>query len=248
VVPSSYWWGARIEAMSPEEQASLLARETSVLGLDRADSERCPLCRAEVPLVWTLIDDGKADLTDGPIECPRCDFRLDACRHCAHFLPGAPQGWLQPGLGDADMTSGRCDIYKASQPVEDVCGPELAGRLRTQGYDQIRGPRRVADSFFPPDFCTAFELERKRLHQGGIRWPDARRVALLRLLAPRTPQGRMARERQPTDDELWLVWPITDRMQRQEEASCEGRRRKSRAPWRRSAAGREKSHEGRQHL
>jgi len=34
----------------------------------------------------------------------------------------------------------------------------------------------------PLDGCNAFEADRERLQVSGLRWPDARRTALLRLL------------------------------------------------------------------
>jgi hypothetical protein len=58
MAPSSYWWRARIEALSPHEQADLLARETAALELSRADSLRCSLCEAEVPHAWVLASEG----------------------------------------------------------------------------------------------------------------------------------------------------------------------------------------------
>jgi hypothetical protein len=180
LLPSLYRWGARIKALSPQEQADLLARETASTGLTHADSVRCPLCGSEVPRAWTLDRDGRPTVAPGPIQCPQCDFRLDACRHCTHFLPGAHQAsssWVS-----ADLTFGRCDFYKSVQPVEQACAPEVAQRLEARGYDQLRAPQPIIDSFVPLDGCYAFEADRKRLRSGGVRWPDARRTALLRLL------------------------------------------------------------------
>ena len=180
ILPSRYWWGARVRALSPHEQDDLLERESASTGLTQADSLRCPLCGAEVPRAWTLDRDGRVSVAPGPIRCPQCDFRLDACRHCAHFLPGAAQAsssWVS-----TDMTYGRCGFYTSVQPVEQACTPEVAQRLKVRGYDQLRAPQPVIDSFVPLDGCNAFEADRKRLQAGGIRWPDARRTALLRLL------------------------------------------------------------------
>jgi hypothetical protein len=181
ILPARYWWQARIEALSPQERAVLVARETASLGLSCADSLRCPLCSAEVAHAWTLGRDGRPTVAPGPVKCPQCDFRLDACRHCAHFLPGAPasSSWTS-----ADMTSGRCSFYRAVQSVEQACAPEVAQRLKAHGYDQLRAPRPIVDSFVPLDGCNAFEPDRKRLRAGGIRWPDARRAALLRVRLP----------------------------------------------------------------
>ena len=59
IVPSRYWWDARIDALPPQEREALLARETEALDLGRADSLRCPLCKAEVPHAWALSSAGR---------------------------------------------------------------------------------------------------------------------------------------------------------------------------------------------
>lgn len=203
--PARYWWGMRIKAMSPGEQAGLLARETAALGLNRVDSILCPLCGAEIEHVWTLDPDRQPAIAPGPIQCPRCDFRLDACRHCAHFLPGSPLEQGQFRFGSDDMSFGRCGFYKESQPVEQVSPPEMARRLKERGWESIRAPRPITDSFVPPDFCTAFALHRKRLQAGGVPWPDARRAALLRLLAPHPAPRPSLTENTSQDDAQWLL-------------------------------------------
>lgn len=203
--PSRYWWGARIGVLSPQERAGLLAHETQALGLRRAGGLRCPLCGAEVPHAWALTRDGRPTVAPGPVQCPRCDFRLDACRHCAHFLPGGAQGqdlfvWSAP-----DATFGRCNCYKVVQPVEQTCAPEIARRLKARGWEHIRAPLPIVDSFVPPDSCTAFSPDRKRLRAAGIRWPNPRRVALLRMLALPPARETESPEGLPSDDEQWLL-------------------------------------------
>ena len=205
VIPSRYWWGARIDALSPQEQDELLARETAALGLRRADGLRCPLCTAEVPRAWALAPDGRPTVAPGPIECPRCDFRLDVCRHCAHFLPGGLRAWGQLDLGGGDFTFGRCDRRRVPQPVEEACTPSAARQLKARGWDQVRAPLPIVDSFVPPDDCTAFTPDHKRLQAGGVRWPDARRTALLRLLAPPPVPEMESPKGLPTGDDQWLL-------------------------------------------
>jgi hypothetical protein len=180
--PDRYWWEARIEAMSDQEREELLVQGTSDLGLGRADSLRCPLCRAEVRRAWSLDADSRATVGPGPIECPNCDFRLDACRHCVHFLPGPPRGGMGASRGGEDPGSGRCNQYRVTQPVEQATTPDIARRLKERGFEQVRAPIPIVDSFLPPDSCRAFTLERKRLKWSGLSWPDAHRTALLRLL------------------------------------------------------------------
>ncbi len=87
----------------------------------------------------------------------------------------------------------RCNFYKATQPVERACAPEMVRQLKERGYESIRAPLPIVDSFVPPDFCTAFHLDRRRLRAGGVPWPDARRVALLRVLAPPSDSGEIVR-------------------------------------------------------
>jgi hypothetical protein len=196
VAPDRYWWHERIQAMSPRERDNLLDSETAALGLSRADGLRCPLCDTEILGAWALTIVGRPTVAPGPVECPACDFRLDACRHCAHLLPGSPQGWGAPAWAAKDRSSGRCSRFKSFQPVEQVTSPDMARQLKARGYEQVRAPLPIVDSFMPPDFCTSFAPERRLLKEGGIRWPGARRAALLRLLAP--PDAHMAPGRQET--------------------------------------------------
>jgi hypothetical protein len=190
---SSAWWAARLAALPRREQDLLLARETDRLGLSRADALRCPLCDSEIPRAWTVSSDGEPAVAHGPVDCPSCDFRLDACRHCSHFLPGPHVTWGQFPVLAEDPSSGRCGCYHVSQPVEEACAPEVARRLKARGHDRLRAPRPILDSFFPPDSCRAFKAQRKRLRAGGISWPDARHTALLQLLAGTEPASRPPR-------------------------------------------------------
>ncbi len=204
VFPSRYWWGIRIAALPQHDRTDLLARETAALGLGRADSVRCPLCGAEVPHAWMLTSKGAPTVARGPIRCPQCDFRLDACRHCAHFLPGSPQTSGTSLMG-SDLTFGRCSLYKATQPVEQACTPEIARQLKSRGMETIRAPLPIVDSFMPPDYCKAFAADRKRLKMGGVPWPDARRIALLRLLIPPAAPQKPSQEELPAGDDQWLL-------------------------------------------
>jgi hypothetical protein len=205
ILPSRYWWGARIEAMSKGQQAALLARETQATNLEHAGSLHCPLCGAEVPHAWALDASGKPTVADGPVQCPKCDFRLDACRHCTHFMPGAPPAWSGNAWGQGDMTFGRCAVYKKTQPVDQVAGPDIADRLKERGYEQIRGPLPIQDSMLRPDFCRAFEPRRGRIRASKVAWPDDRRTALLRLLQAPSIADRPAPTTPPQDDEQWLL-------------------------------------------
>jgi hypothetical protein len=206
LVPARYWWGARIRAMPAEARAGLLTYETEQLELSRADSLPCPLCGAEVPHAWALDDRGHATVAPGHVECPQCDFRLDACRHCTHFMPGSPQSWVRSGWGQSDATFGRCAIYKRVQPVEQAAAPDMARTLKKRGYDQIRGPMIIQDSMLRPDFCRAFEPDRKRIRASQVHWPGAPGEALLRLLQGQEgPKEGPPRSEPSAEDEQWLL-------------------------------------------
>ncbi len=185
LVPSGYWWQARLAHLSSREQESLLARELARLGLTAADGQRCPLSGSEVPHAWTLGPDGRISVGTGPIRCPRCDFRLDSCRHCDHFLPGAPRSWFSAPSFGQDMSFGRCGYYREMQPVDQAAAPDVARQLKSRGIDQIRAPIPIVDSYVPPDYCRAFKANRQRLQANGVHWPDARRVGLIRLQSNR---------------------------------------------------------------
>ena len=68
ISPSRYWWGARIAALSFDERAGLLARETAALGQSRADSVRCPLCGAEILRAWRLDAAGRPAVAPGHVQ------------------------------------------------------------------------------------------------------------------------------------------------------------------------------------
>ena len=205
ILPGHYWWGARLEAMSGQAQQQLLSRETRALGLSRADAERCPLCAAEIPRVWALDRQGGATVAPGPVQCPACDFRLDSCRHCRHFLPGKPRSAFDLGGGEADITSGRCGFYKQSQPVEEAAAPQMARSLQQRGYDRIRAPMRILDSMLRPDSCRAFDPHRKRIEASDLSWPGPRRAALLRLQGATAPAPGRDRRDQAWEEEKWLL-------------------------------------------
>jgi hypothetical protein len=91
------------------------------------------------------------------------------------------------------MSTGRCGVYKAAQPVEGVSGPHLARQLRQRGHDTLRGPLPIADSYLPPDYCRTFALDRARLRANDVPWPGRSQRALLALAAQAhrpTPEAR----------------------------------------------------------
>ena len=103
------------------------------------------------------------------------------------------------------MTSGRCSRYKQTQPVEQACAPDMARQLKARGYDRIRAPAPIVDSYLPLDACTAFQPEHKRLRANKVSWPGARQVALLRILSPPASLKTSSGPKTSEGDGQWLI-------------------------------------------
>lgn len=85
----------------------------------------------------------------------------------------------------------------------------MARRLKELGHETVRAPIPIKDSYLPPDHCTAFEPEQRRLKASEVGWPDARRAALLRLLAApaetSVPSVRPSSKPVTSSEEQWLL-------------------------------------------
>jgi len=177
-----YWWDARLDLMPAGKARALLRRAAREHGLAQVTNVQCPLCGYEIAGALVASDAGMLTVARREIRCGRCDFRLDACRHCRHFVPATP-AFAGPTLferaGD-DFTHGRCNRYRDWQPVRDAY-PHMARRLEAMGYEYLRAASRIVDSYFPLDECTSFSLELKRLRRNEIAWLTRQRIALIRL-------------------------------------------------------------------
>lgn len=175
--PHVYWYQERLRYLSAAERARLQAEEARRLSLQRVDHMRCPLCGAEIAQAWALNPAGRLTVRHRPVSCPRCDFRLDSCRHCAHFK--AERGLM---CGQ-DWTHGKCTVYKIVQPVETFCPPSMARELQKRGYTHLPVPTSIIDSYVPLENCSAFVLDEYRLKANGVRAPGLRRRGLLDLVS-----------------------------------------------------------------
>jgi hypothetical protein len=204
IIPSLYWWKYRISVLTSEQRESLLRKETATLNLRSPNNLICPLCGSEIEGAWAVTEKGGVTVSKGPISCPRCDFRLDSCRFCQHFLSGKPGAWGQVGMGESDITYGRCSIYKKERPVDETCNPSVAKKLKALGFSYVRDNLPIIDSYFPPDFCRAFTPDKKRIKSGDVSWPNRKITALIRLLNEK--QGmRQELEKTPGEEEKWLL-------------------------------------------
>ncbi len=170
-----YWWGARLDRLTASEALELLATAAQTLGLLSVANVRCPLCDAEIKHVFSVTANGEL-YVHRQAKCTQCDFRVDACRHCAHFLPAGATMFEQRG----DFSHGRCGFYRASEPVRTAY-PQHAQRLEALGYDALPTPRAIVDSYVPLDECTAFSLNLKHLRANRVPRLGRDRIALIRL-------------------------------------------------------------------
>jgi hypothetical protein len=171
-----YWWGARLDRLPVPEGRELLIDLARAHDLPNVISLRCPLCETEIKNALAAADNGELYARRNAA-CPHCDFRVDACRHCTHFLPAAGGLMLER---NGDFSHGRCSFYRALEPVRTAY-PQHASRLEAQGYDVLPIPKLITDSFIPLPECTAFVLKLDLLRQSNIPWLDRQRVALIRL-------------------------------------------------------------------
>jgi hypothetical protein len=177
-----YWWGARLEVMPAGEAEALLGRAAQEHDLTRVTDVRCPLCGCQIADALAVSERGALTVPRRGAACSQCDFRLDACRHCRHFLPAGPPyaGLAVPGRAGGDFTHGRCSRYREVQSVRET-HPHVARRLEDMGYEYLPVPKRVLDSFFPLEGCTSFSLDPKRLRRSEVPWLTPQRTALIRL-------------------------------------------------------------------
>jgi hypothetical protein len=172
-----YWWGARLDRLAGPEARELLIDLTRTHNLLSITNVRCPLCDTEIKNALAVTDGGELYVRRNAA-CPHCDFRVDACRHCAHFQPATDGFTMFDRRGD--FSHGRCDFYRAVESVRTAY-PQHARRMEALGYDMLPIGKPIADSYLPLAECTAFALKPEHLRQNGVRWIDRQRIALIRL-------------------------------------------------------------------
>jgi hypothetical protein len=171
-----YWWGARLDRLATPEARELLEETAQAHGLLSVVNVRCPLCDSEIKNALAVAD-GELYVRR-QAACQHCDFRVDACRHCAHFLPAT--GGITVFDQHGDFSHGRCGVYRAVESVRTAY-PRHARRMEAMGYDVLPTPKSIVDSFIPLAECTAFALKPELLRHSKVPWIDRQRVALIRL-------------------------------------------------------------------
>ncbi len=210
--PRRYWWGERLLLLSEGEWERVLQRELARLRLSAPDGVHCPLCGREMPHVLEAGPGGEVRVRR-PAECAVCGFRLDACRHCAHFRPARPLGSGDLGLGGwgggEDFTTGSCGVYREWRPIWEVCPPSVAREMAKRGWDGLVTGRRIVDSYVPLEECTRFALDLARLRRTGCKDLGVRHRGLLAAWWTRQ-KGQAegegpALEAKPSEEEEWLL-------------------------------------------
>ena len=205
--PLRYWYYERPSRLSEDEREAWIHSLAERLSLSDIRAARCPLCESEIPNAWTVDERGRLSTLPGPIQCPGCDFRLDACRHCRYFQPAGAQR-TEPFSMGLSWTHGRCTHYKTVQPVEAITTRDMARRMRERGYTQLQAPTPIMDSYIPLEHCTVFQLDPKRLRHSGMRKPGRRQRLALRVLARTTAKADAhgeAPDQALSEEEQWLL-------------------------------------------
>jgi hypothetical protein len=172
-----YWWGPRLDRFAAPEARELLAAMAQAHHLLSVVDVRCPLCDHEIRNALSVAANGELYVRR-KAACPHCDFRVDACRHCAHFQPSI--GGFTMFERHGDVSHGRCGFYRAVEPVRTAY-PRHARRLEAMGYDMLPTPKAIVDSYIPLAECTAFSLKPELLRNSRVPWIDRQRVPLIRL-------------------------------------------------------------------
>ena len=176
VAEDRYWWGARLEQLKVFEARELLAEMAQAHDLLLVTNVRCPLCETEIQNALNVASTGELYVRRQS-HCTQCDFRLDACRHCQHFLPATGSLLFER---NGDFGHGRCGFYRAAESVR-TAHPEHAARLESLGFDRLLTPKPIVDSYIPLPECTAFLLKLEYARQNHIPWLNRQRIALIRL-------------------------------------------------------------------
>lgn len=162
--------------LSPEEQKELLSCSTKRTRVSRPSSLLCPFCRVEIEGVLVALPGGGIGVRKRPVLCPRCQTRLDSCRFCLFFEPGrGPFSWGE------NTTSGRCTVLKKHQPVEEICNPQVAKKLKEMGWHTLYAGLAIPDAFEPPSACRSFQFDEKKTLLERLPCMGRERFLLLRL-------------------------------------------------------------------
>ena len=141
--------------LSQEERSQLLLESPKITKVTSPSSFLCPFCRIEIPEALRTIASGGITVKSRPLYCPKCHTRLDVCRYCRFFEP-ANSSFM---MGGQDITTGKCTVIKKNQPIEEICEPSMAKRLREQGWNTLYAGIKIPDSFTPPGSCRQFQFD-----------------------------------------------------------------------------------------
>ncbi len=176
IAADRYWWGKRLERVSIPEAREWLVDAAQVHNLLSVVNLRCPLCDSEIKNALAVADNGDLYVRRNAA-CGHCDFRVDACRHYAHFQPATSFTMFDR---HGDYSHGRCGFYRALEAVRTAY-PQHASRMEAMGFDMLPTPKPITDSFIPLTECTAFSLKLDLLRDSHVPWLNRERIALIRL-------------------------------------------------------------------
>jgi len=175
--PKFQWVRKPHLSLSDEEKNQILKESSRVTKATLPSSFLCPFCKVEIPGTLKTIPNEGITVKSRPLYCPKCHTRLDTCRYCLFFEP-ATSAFLGGGV---DISTGKCTVIKKNQPIEELCEPSTAKRLREMGWNTLYAGIKIPDSFTPPDSCRQFQFDNHKTSLDHL--PDMGRVrySLLKL-------------------------------------------------------------------
>lgn len=176
-----FHWVLRLNLpLTAEEKESILQESKILTRVSHPSSILCPFCQIEIPGVLKEVEKNGLTVRKRPLTCPKCHTRLDVCRYCLYFEPTTSHFSLSQNSG-----SGRCSVIKKRQPVEEMCTPDMAQRLKNMGYDSFYAGLRIYDSFSPPSSCRQFQWDESKTKTDGFPCMGKTRYLLLSLSPPK---------------------------------------------------------------
>ncbi len=174
-----YQWSVRLRLpLDSREISSILHDARSRIKVDRPSSVLCPFCKIEIAHALEPLPNERLGVTRRPLLCPKCELRFDSCRYCAYFERSS--GNLPYGYDEG----GKCTVIKERQPVENLCSPTVALRMKNMGWESLYAGKKINDPFAPPDRCRRFLFQEESAHRDGI--PEMGLTRCLLLLLEKT--------------------------------------------------------------
>lgn len=171
----TFLWDIRLRlSCTEEEKRAFLHASQQITGVTMPSSFLCPFCKVEIRSALCTASDQAITVQKTPLLCPRCKTQLDGCRYCLFFEP-------ERGSFGGTLEAGKCTRIKRVQPVEEICSPWIAQRLKEMGWHTLHAGIPITDSFSRPERCRFFQFDETKTRLDRIPCMGKTRFLLLKL-------------------------------------------------------------------